>query len=77
MKNIAKRFFRGNLIFLFVVAFMVGVIAKNAMSNTMRIGFDDPQTVIHVGELYDLDAAEQQVIKDGVPQEQDNANETN
>lgn len=71
MKNIKKHFARGNLIFLFVVAFMAGVIVKKAMFNTARIGFDDPQTVIHIGTLYDLDQAEQEVIKDGLPQPED------
>lgn len=76
MKNITKHFVRGNLIFLFVVAFMAGVIAKKAMFNEVRIGFNDPQTVIHIGSLYDLDHAEQEVIKKGVPQ-QNEVDQTN
>lgn len=74
MKNMTKRFFRGNLIFLFIVAFMAGIIAKKAMFNTMRIGFDDPRTVIHIGSLYDLDRAEQAVIAEGMSQHE-NAND--
>ncbi|MEN8252698.1 MAG: hypothetical protein ABFQ53_03920 [Patescibacteria group bacterium] len=62
-----ERFSRGNLIFLFVVAFLAGAIAKRAIGDAVRIGFDDPATVIVQGELYDIDELEQELIKNGIP----------
>lgn len=59
---------RGNLLFLFVVAFLVGIIAKNATGTHMRIGFDDPQTIIVHGALHDIDILEQELIKKGIPE---------
>lgn len=58
-----RRFSRGNLIFLFVAAFLAGVIAKRAFNEHVRIGYDDPQTVVKHGTLYDIDAVEQEVIE--------------
>jgi len=64
-----ERFSRGNLIFLFVVAFLAGAITKKAMSNHIRIGFNDPTTVIEYGRLYDIDKLEQKLLREGVPAE--------
>ncbi|XLQ19590.1 MAG: hypothetical protein ACKUBY_03290 [Candidatus Moraniibacteriota bacterium] len=64
-----KRFSRGNLIFLFVAAFLAGAIAKKAIGNNIRIGFDDPNTIIMQGELYDIDELEQKLLKNGIPKE--------
>ncbi len=65
----SERFSRGNLIFLFVVAFLVGAIIKNAIGNNIRIGFDDPDTIITDGKLYDIDELEQELLKNGIPEE--------
>ncbi len=62
-----ERFSLGNLIFLFVVAFLVGTIVKQAVGNNVRIGFDDPTTIIPYGELYDIDELEQELLKNGIP----------
>jgi hypothetical protein len=59
-----KRFSRGNLIFLFVVAFLVGAIAKRVINNHVRTGFNDPETIIDYGTLYDIDHAEQAVLQE-------------
>ncbi len=60
--TIQKKFLRGNLAFLFIVGALMGAIGKNATFNTLRIGYQDPQTVLPVEEtLYDIDAAEQRV----------------
>ena len=67
--GIKEQFSRGNLIFLFVVAFFVGLIVKQAISNHVRIGYDDPMTIIRHGELYDIDALEQKILKDVLPRE--------
>ena len=64
-----KIFLRGNFIFLFIVAFLVGVITKRAMGNHVRMGYDDPTTVISHGELYDIDVLEQELIRKGLPDE--------
>jgi len=64
-----ERFSRGNLIFLFVVAFLAGAITKKAISNHIRIGFNDPTTVIEYGKLYDIDKLEQKLLREGVPVE--------
>ncbi len=64
-----RRLSRGNLVFLFVVAFLVGTIAKKIASHHVRIGFDDPTTVIDYGELYDIDKVEQKLIHEGVSSE--------
>ena len=58
----SERLSRGNLIFLFVVAFLAGAIAKKIVSHHIRIGFDDPTTIIDYGELYDIDKLEQKLI---------------
>lgn len=53
---------RGNLAFLFIVGALIGAIGKKATFNTLRIGYQDPQTVLPVEEtLLDLDAAQQRV----------------
>ena len=62
-----ERFSRGNLIFLFVVAILIGAITKNIVSDHVRIGFDDPTTVIERGELYDIDKLEQKLLHEGLP----------
>ncbi len=60
--TIQKKFLRGNLVFLFVVGVLIGVIGKNATFTTLRIGYQDPQTVLPVEEtFFDIDAAEQRV----------------
>jgi hypothetical protein len=64
-----ERFSRGNLIFLFVVAFLMGVIVKQAVGNNVRIGYDDPTTIIKHGELYDIDKLEQKILKKGIPED--------
>ena len=64
-----ERFSRGNLIFLFVVAFLAGAITKKAVSNHVRIGFDDPATIIEQGKLYDIDKLEQKLLREGIPAE--------
>lgn len=57
-----QKFVRGNLAFLFVVGALIGVIGKKATFDTMRIGYQDPQTVLPVEEtFYDIDAAQQRV----------------
>ncbi len=58
----SERLSRGNLIFLFIVVFLAGAIAKKIVSHHVRIGFDDPSTVIDYGELYDIDKLEQKLI---------------
>jgi len=65
----SERFSWGNLIFLFVVAFLAGMIAKRAISSHVRIGFDDPSTIISQGTLYDIDALEQELLRKGIPEE--------
>ncbi len=67
--NEQKKFVRGNLIFLFVAAFLVGVIAKKAIGDHMYIGFEDPQVHMSVGTLIDMDEVEQEVIRRGLPEE--------
>lgn len=59
---------RGNLIFLFVTALLIGVIAKKVASNNIRVGYNDPSTVITHGTLYDIDVLEQELIQKGLPQ---------
>lgn len=67
---IKKAYFsRGNLVFLFVVAFLAGAIIKKAMGNHVRVGYDDPSTIIMYGELEDIDVLEQELIKKGLPEE--------
>jgi hypothetical protein len=61
-----ERFSRGNLIFLFVVAFFVGFIVKQAAGSHMRIGYDDPSTIIAHGELYDIDELEQKILNKNI-----------
>jgi hypothetical protein len=39
------------------------------MSNHIRIGFNDPTTVIEYGRLYDIDKLEQKLLREGVPAE--------
>lgn len=68
-----RRFSRGNLIFLFVAAFLAGAIAKRAFNEHLRIGFDDPQTIVTRGTLYDIDKAEQEVIQQGISEEETDA----
>jgi len=63
-----ERFSRGNLIFLFVVAFLAGAIVKKTVGNHVRIGFDDPMTVIEQGQLYDIDMLEQELMRQGIPE---------
>jgi len=65
----SERFSWGNLIFLFVVAFLAGMIAKKTVGNHIRIGFDDPSTVISQGTLYDIDVLEQELLSKGIPEE--------
>ena len=65
-----RRFSRGNLIFLFVAAFLAGAIAKRAFNEHLRIGFDDPQTIVTRGTLYDIDEAEQAVIEQSMSAEE-------
>lgn len=60
---------RGNFLFLFVVAFLVGAIVKNTAGRHMRIGFDDPQTIIERGILHDIDVLEQKIITQGLPED--------
>ena len=67
--NKNERFSRGNLVFLFIVAFLAGAITKKAISNHVRIGFDDPTTIIERGELYDIDELEQKLLREGIPTE--------
>jgi hypothetical protein len=62
-------FFRGNLVFLFAVAFLSGAILKNAIGSHIRIGFEDPETRIAVGSLVDIDVLEQSLIQKGLPGE--------
>ncbi len=64
-----KALSRGNLVFLFIVAFLCGTIGKKAMGDYVRMGYDDPKTVIMHGELYDIDVAEQKLIQKGLPEE--------
>jgi len=64
-----ERFSRGNLIFLFVVAFLAGAIVKKAIGTHVRIGFDDPTTIIEQGKLYDIDKLEQKLLREGIPEE--------
>ena len=71
-----ERFSRGNLIFLFVVAFLVGAIVKNAVGNNIRIGFDDPDTIITNGALYDIDELEQKLLRNGIPEDVSNMEES-
>ena len=61
-----EKFSKGNLVFLFIVAFFAGFILKKAIGNHVRIGYDDPSTNIMHGELYDIDDLEQKVLKQGV-----------
>lgn len=58
-----SRFTRGNIIFLFVVAFLAGMITKRALSSHVRVGYDDPSTIIVNGKLADIDILEQELIK--------------
>jgi len=67
--NKNERFSRGNFIFLFIVAFLAGAITKKAIGNHIRIGFDDPTTIIERGELYDIDELEQKLLREGIPAE--------
>ncbi len=67
MRSLA-RFSLNNLIFLFVVGFFVGAILKNTISHHIRIGYQDPQTIITEGKLYDIDIVEQNLLKQGVPE---------
>ena len=64
-----ERFSYGNFIFLFVVAFLIGFIAKKAIGSHVRIGFDDPATIIVQGELYDIDLLEQKILSEGIAEE--------
>ncbi|PID52436.1 MAG: hypothetical protein CR972_01985 [Candidatus Moraniibacteriota bacterium] len=64
-----KALSRGNFIFLFVVAFLCGAIGKKAMGDHVRMGYDDPTTVIMHGEFYDIDVLEQKLIQKGLPEE--------
>jgi hypothetical protein len=72
-----ERFSWGNLIFLFVVAFLAGIIIKKATNSHIRIGFDDPATIIEHGELYDIDKLEQKLLREGVPAVPDDVNVNN
>lgn len=57
-----ERLRRGNFVFVFVVGVILGVIGKNAMFANVRIGYQDPQTVLPVEEtLYGLDEAQRRV----------------
>ncbi len=59
----SERLSWGNLIFLFIVMFLFGIITKKAAGEHMRIGFDDPTTVISRGTLYDIDELEQKILR--------------
>ncbi len=68
--NFKSHFVRGNLIFLFFVAFMAGAISKRSVGYHLYIGYDDPQVAVQRGELYDLDKIEQKLIKKSISEDQ-------
>jgi hypothetical protein len=68
--NNKKLFLQGNLFLFFIISFLCGVMVKKNMTHHIRIGFDDPQTIIQHGVLYDIDQLEQALIKRGLPHDQ-------
>jgi len=64
-----KRSFYKTLVLLFVVAFFCGALLKRVAGQNMRIGFEDPETVVQIGTLYDIDKAEQRVLDEMLEQQ--------
>ena len=70
-----QNFQRGNFLFLFVVAFLMGMIAKRTISTYVRIGYQDPSTVIAQGESYDFNRVQQDLAQKAVMESEMQAEE--
>ncbi len=59
------------------MGFACGMVGKKMMHNTVRMGYDDPTTIVTRGTLCNMDALEQEVIQKGLPEKPEEVDTTN